>query len=148
MIVYRITTKEWSRKLSASGNAARWNSKGNFVIYTAESRALACLENMVHRSGVGSNALYRVMLINVPDKLKIETLDVSKLKKDWHAIQNYYYCQAIGDKWLHAGTSVALKVPSSVIKKEFNYLLNPAHADFKKIKLEGVEYFDFDDRIA
>ena len=146
MIVYRITTEEWSKKLTASGNAARWNSRGNFMIYTAQSRALACLENLVHRSGEGNSALYKVMLIDVPDNLEIETTDVKKLKKDWYSMVNYPYCQSIGDKWLQAAETVALKIPSSVIKQEFNFLLNPNHSDFKKIKLAGVESFDFDER--
>jgi RES domain-containing protein len=146
MIVYRITTEEWSKKLTASGYPARWNSRGNFMIYTAESRALACLENLVHRSGEGNSALYKVMVIDIPDSLTIEITKVKKLKPDWNSMANYPYCQSIGDKWLQAAESVVLKVPSSVIKPEFNFLLNPNHADFKKIKLAGVESFNFDER--
>ena len=146
MIVYRITTAEWSTKLTASGNPARWSSRGNFMIYTAESRALACLENLVHRSGVGSNALYRVMIIEVPDILKVEDADAKKLRKDWYSMNNYPYCQAIGDKWLQGTSTAILKIPSVIIKQEFNYLLNPNHPDFKKIKLTIVEHFDFDQR--
>ena len=146
MIVYRITTAEWSTKLSASGYQARWNSRGSFMIYTAQSRALACLENLVHRSGEGNNALYKVMLIDVPDTLPIETVDTKKLKKDWYSMTNYPYCQAMGDKWLQDAETVILKVPSVIIKEEFNYLLNPNHSDFKKIKLTGTEDFGFDER--
>ena len=144
MIVYRITTAQWSNKLIASGNAARWSSKGFFLIYTAQSRALACLENLVHRSGEGSNALYKVMLINVPDSLKIEVLELKKLKKDWY--KNYAYCQSIGNSWLNENRTVMMKVPSVVIQQEFNFLINPNHIDFKKIKLLGTEDFDFDHR--
>jgi RES domain-containing protein len=53
MEVYRISLARWTTALTASGNAARWNSKGKFVIYTASSAALACLENVVYRSGEG-----------------------------------------------------------------------------------------------
>ncbi|HMO61717.1 MAG TPA: RES family NAD+ phosphorylase [Ferruginibacter sp.] len=145
--MYRITTVQWSRELTASGNAARWNSKGRYVIYTAESRALACLENLVHRSGEGDNRLYKVMLITIPASVKVEVIDISKLKKDWFVMEQYPYCQSIGNDWLQKQQSAILKVPSVVIKKEYNYLINPQHPDFKKIKLSATEDFDFDSRI-
>lgn len=146
MIVYRITTEKWSKSLTASGNAARWSAKGNFVIYTAESRSLACLENLVHRSGEGNNDLYKVMVIEIPDTLNIEVIDIASLINDWQSTDNYIYCQSLGGNWLNNLKSVVLKVPSVIIKKEHNYLINPHHPDFQKIKLIGSEDFDFDGR--
>lgn len=146
MTVFRITTEQWSKQLTASGYPARWSSRGNFVICNAHSRALACLENLVHRSGEGSNALFKVMLIEVPDSIKVDVLDIKTIKKDWYAMANYAYCQSLGNQWLRDAKTAVIKVPSAVIKQEFNYLLNPAHPDFKKIKLVGTEPFDFDER--
>ena len=40
-----------------------------------------------------------------------------------------------------------LKVPSAVVKGDFNYLINPYHADFKKIKIKEVTDFPFDRRM-
>lgn len=146
MIVYRIAKQEYSKVLRASGYAARWNAKGSFVIYTAESRSLACLENLVHRSGEGNSALYKVMLIQIPDILEIEIIDVTKLKPGWQKIENYAYCQNMASAWLSAGKRPILKVPSGLIKNEFNFIINAGHADFKKIKLTGSEDFIFDPR--
>ena len=146
MNVFRITTAQWSKSLTASGYPARWNAKGRFVIYTAGSRALACLENLVHRSGEGNNALYKVMVIEIPDTILIEEIQTSDLKKDWHLIDNYPYCQLLGGKWLNEQKSAVLRVPSVIIKKENNYLINPNHPDFNQIKLIGNEDFDFDKR--
>ena len=146
MKVFRITTEQWSKSLTASANPARWGAKGRFVIYTAESRSLACLENLVHRSGEGNNALFKVIVIEIPDNTVIEVIEVTSLKKDWHTIDNYVYCQSLGSRWLTEAKSAILKVPSVVIKKEHNYLINPNHPDFKKIKLLGNEDFDFDRR--
>jgi RES domain-containing protein len=42
---------------------------------------------------------------------------------------------------------VALRVPSSVVLGEFNYLLNPAHPDFARITIARPESFDFDSRL-
>lgn len=146
MHVFRITTLPWSQSLTASGYPARWNARGRYVIYAAESRSLACLENLVHRSGEGNNALYKVMVIEIPDALSIEVIELSTLKKDWQIIDNYAYCQSLGSKWLDEAGSAVCKVPSVIIQKEHNYLINPNHPDFKKIKLSGTEDFDFDRR--
>lgn len=146
MTVYRITKQEYSKELKASGYPARWNFKGSYVIYTAESRSLACLENLVHRSGEGNNALYKVILIQIPDTIKIDTIDITALKKDWQKIESYAYCQSLGAEWLSGFKTAILKVPSVLIKNEFNYLINPAHADFKRIKITAVEDFIFDSR--
>lgn len=146
MKVFRITTIQWSKKLSASGYPARWNAKGNFIIYTAESRSLACLENLVHRSGEGENSLYKVLVIDIPETLSMEVIETSALKKDWYSFDNYADCQSIGARWLNDAKCAVLKVPSIIIKKENNYLINPNHADFKHIKLTATEDFEFDDR--
>ena len=146
MIVYRITTEQWCKSLKASGNPARWNPKGRFVIYTAGSRSLACLENLVHRSGEWQGKLYKVMLIEFPDKIKIESIEVDDLKKNWEQINNFSYCQSMSIKWLDAASTAILRVPTVIIKKEYNYLINPQHPDFKLIKLIGVEDFNFDER--
>lgn len=146
MIVYRIAKEEYSTALKASGYAARWNYKGSFVIYTAESRSLACLENLVHRSGEGNNSLYKVMLIDIPDSLGIDVIDIKKLKPGWQKIENYTYCRNMASNWLVAGDTAILKVPSVLVKNEFNFILNPNHPDFKKIKLNGAEDFIFDPR--
>lgn len=146
MIVYRIAKEEYSTLLKASGYAARWNHKGSFVIYAAESRSLACLENLVHRSGEGNNALYKVILIQVPDNLKIHRIEEGNLKQGWQSIENYKYCQDIGADWFSSGSTAVLKVPSVLIKNEFNFVFNVNHHDFKKIKLTGTEDFIFDPR--
>ncbi|MBC7508907.1 MAG: RES family NAD+ phosphorylase [Ferruginibacter sp.] len=146
MIVYRITTDKWCRNLQASGNTARWNSKGNFMIYSAGSRALACLENIVHRSGEMSGKIYKVMLIAIPASLQIQEIKKVSLHKDWKSLTNYSFCQQIGNHWLKEGISAIVKVPSVIIDEEFNYLINPQHNQFKKIKLVDVEQFSFDAR--
>jgi len=147
MKVYRISLAKWSKKLTASGFPARWNSKGKFVIYTASSTALACLENVVHRSGEGLNQNFKVMIIEIPSKVKISNINLKKLPKDWHKFEFYSMSQKLGDKWIDSQKTAVLKVPSSIIKREFNYLINPNHPDFKFVKLIDIEDFEFDPRI-
>jgi RES domain-containing protein len=147
MLVYRITKTIYANRLVASGGAARWNRAGQFVLYTAATRALACLENVVHRSGEGLTADFRVMIIDVPDSLSMETVSVDTLPTDWYDFQRYAICQQIGGEWLQQSRSAVLKVPSAIIPHESNYLLNPAHPDFSRIDLFRTERFTFDPRI-
>jgi RES domain-containing protein len=145
--VYRITRAIYTDKLVASGGVARWNTRGRFVIYTAGSRALACLENVVHRSGEGLQELFRVMVINVPDVLPVEVVSLAELPMDWADYQNYDICQQIGEQWLKRGIAPVLRVPSAIVPQEWNYLLNPAHSSFTQIELLRTEAFAFDPRL-
>ena len=142
MKVYRITLAKWSSELIASGFPARWNSKGSFVIYTAGSISLACLENVVHRSGEGLNQNFKVIIIEIPSKVKISTIEVDNLTN----FDLYSQTQKLGDKWIREQKTAVLKVKSSIINKEFNYLINPNHLDFQFIKIIGIEDFTFDPR--
>jgi len=147
MLVYRITKAVYADRLVASGGAARWNIRGQFVIYTAATRALACLENVVHRSGEGLQDLFRVMVIDIPDNLPLETIEPTTLPTDWFDFHQYIVCQRLGGDWLQRGRSAILRVPSAIIPNEWNYLLNPAHPDFSRIRLVRTEPFTFDPRI-
>ena len=147
MIVYRISLAKWAGRLTPSGRAARWNNNGHFMIYAASTRALACLENMVHRRSIGPDDLFRVTLIEIPDDLTLKKLDKKKLPVAWHEYINYTSCQAIGDAWLNQNKSAVLQVPSAIITEEYNFLLNPQHHDFPRIKILSTENFSFDERL-
>ena len=149
MQVYRISLSKWTNKLNASGNKARWSKKGSYVIYTASTRALACLENVVHRAGEGLQQAFEVMVIDIPDDILMEEILLKDLKKGWNNSDHLTYeiCQAIGEDWLERGVSAILKVPSSIIQKESNYLFNINHQDFKKLIIIDLEDFEFDLRI-
>src|SRR5882762_1174803 len=99
MLGYRITLKQYSNKLFAPGLGGRWNGAGRKVIYCAESIALAFLENMVRRQGVGFNADFKIMVIDIPDDLQISTINISELEKGWRNFTDYSQCQSIGNNW-------------------------------------------------
>ncbi len=148
MIVYRITLEKWAKSLNASGYPARWNSKGNFVVYTFSSRALACLENVVHRSGEGLNKLFKLMEIEIPDSLEMEIITQSILPENWQEFVNLPVTQEIGNNWISKKLSPVLRVPSVIIPGESNFLINQNHPDFGKITLRAVTDFIFDARLA
>ena len=147
MEIYRICLAKYASELIASGNPGRWNLRGQLVVYAAGSRALACLENVVHRSGEGLNSLFKVIRIEVPDTLSIEELTLAQMPPEWQLPRHYARCQPLGAAWYQRQTAVVLRVPSSIIAHEHNYVLNTRHPDFGQVKLVGWEDFAFDPRI-
>ena len=149
MEVFRITTIKWANSLTPSGLAARWNSGGVSMIYAASSRSLACLENVVHRNKTSLTDYFRVMVIYIPDSLKTDILQVPDLPDGWYYSDETAYekCRVFGNKWINSHDSAVLKVPSAIVKNEFNILINPLHKDFQKIKQIDNEPFFFDPRI-
>lgn len=150
MEVFRITHNKWSQNLSGSGYTARWNSQGVYIVYTADSRALACLENIVHRGSTELILPFLLMKIMIPSEITILELLRKELPDDWNSYneRSYKLCQAFGDSWIRNSDSAVLKVPSAIVPGEFNYLLNPAHEDFNLISIVSEEPFSFDDRMT
>lgn len=144
MTIYRITLTKFSIKLVASGYPARWNSKDVKMIYTAQSRALACLENIVHRNSKGLQKNFRVMQISVPDDITLTEINEKELIPRWKEFTKMPYTQSLGDKWVREAKSCILKVPSAIINGDANYLLNPEHSDYNRIQLLNTEPFDFE----
>jgi len=147
MLVYRIVLTQYAGKLIASGRAARWNPNDVKMIYTASSRSLACLENTVHRSQAGLSLLFSVMTIEIPGHLKIKTILKDDLPDDWADYNEMAVTQNLGQQWIKENDTAILRVPSSIIEEEVNYLLNPEHTDFKEIKIIKTQPFVFDKRI-
>jgi RES domain-containing protein len=55
--------------------------------------------------------------------------------------------QKIGDEWVARATSPVLRVPSTLVPGESNFLLNPRHAGFLKLQFSEPLPFHFDPRL-
>ena len=127
--------------LYASG---RWHPKGFPIVYTASSLALATLEVFVHTE---SNQIPLVAIrAYFSDDLLIETVRTEDLPANWQEVSAYPSLQQIGRQWLQSNRTPILKVPSSIVPVEFNYLLNPHHPDLK-LSLDPPMAFKFDRRM-
>ncbi|HVX50063.1 MAG TPA: RES family NAD+ phosphorylase, partial [Chitinophagaceae bacterium] len=147
MLVYRITHKSHSKALFAPGIKGRWNSTGKKVVYCAESVALAFLENMVRRQGVGFNRDFKTMIIDVPPGLAITVIKAGDLKEGWRNFRDYSMCQPRGDQWYDAMQTPVLQVPSAVLPEGSNYVINTEHPGYKHITLLAVTDLVPDERI-
>lgn len=148
MQVFRISRQKFSDKLQASGASNRWNKSGQNVIYTGCSRSLSTLELVVHRASIIPTEVYKVMVVEISNKASIKEISISELPENWNTLEAYSRLQDIGSSWYESQETLALKVPSAVISKEFNYVINTEHPDFKNhIKLFSIENFLWDSRL-
>ena len=124
----------------------RWNSRGLPVVYAAASPALAALELLVHLGSSGALAAYISIACRFDERLVLR-LDRHRLPKEWRSSPAVPELAVLGDAWLKDGTSAVLAVPNAIIPAEWNYLLNPMHADFGSIEIGTREPFEFDLRL-
>lgn len=150
MEVFRLSREEFSKELSGKGSAkygGRWNSLGIELIYTASNRSLAMAEVVVHLTIATLPSDYRIVTVYIPDNLSMKVLQEKDLPDDWNIFPHSPVTQSIGDKFVSDNKFCLLKIPSAVTKGDFNILINPAHAEFSKIKIINNEPFPFDRRI-
>jgi RES domain-containing protein len=125
----------------------RWNRPGTPIIYVAQFQSLAVLEVLVHLDSAAILEKYVLLRVDF-DESMIRSLNRSALPSSWRADPPPFQTQTIGDEWAAAGTSVALRVPSTLVPGESNFLLNPQHPDFKKLKIFNPQSFRFDPRLG
>jgi RES domain-containing protein len=146
MIFYRLTTDAYSGSIDGIGAkkyGGRWNPIDYAMLYGASHISLAALEILVHNESRFFLPKYVLLEIKLPEA-KIKTLQSKELKKNW--IFDMYYTQSIGKDFLESDLFI-MQVPSIIIPREFNVLVNPNHQLFKKIKIMGKENFEWDKRL-
>lgn len=152
MKVYRIERKKYlDTTLKGIGAALtegyRWNSLNTYLVYTAESRALAILEVSVHLDLSEDLPTDRYCVeIDIPDEVETFELRTEDLPENWGAKPPILETQFIGDDFVKENSAAVLKVPSCIVPPEFNYLINPNHPDAKKITVISKAPLTFDQR--
>jgi len=137
LIVWRITTARFARS-AFSGEGARlyggrWTPKGLPVVYTAANQSLAMLEMLVQDQPL--RARYVMVEARIPGAVTIDRVRLDDLPSDWRQIGARQKLQAIGAEWARKRKVAVLAVPSAIVPRESNYLLNPLHPAFKRISI-------------
>jgi RES domain-containing protein len=149
MVLYRIVKCNYADDLSGTGArlyGGRWNSEGKSAVYLASSRALAVLEVLVHLPPLMIPDDYCLVEIEVPDN-NSTTIEIEFLPRNWKNVSPPGALKQIGDEFLKKQEHLLIKVPSSIVPMEYNYLLNPQHPAAKKVKILKKEPYDFDQRL-
>lgn len=151
MRVWRISKRRYTNTaFNGEGTklvGGRWTPKGVKAVYTSSSLALAALELLVHLAKEDMGTIFVAISADIPDKLQIDAITPDQLLENWRDIPAPAALSAIGRKWLQASQTAVLCVPSAVIAVERNFLLNPEHPDFERIKINQPEEFSFDSRL-
>jgi RES domain-containing protein len=150
VVAWRIVKRKWVwaafRGEGARRYGGRWNSKGVAVIYLAESQSLAALELLAHLESSQLLMHYRAIPVEFDARLILH-VELRSLPKNWQAYPAPPELKAIGDGWVASGEFAVLQVPSVMVPAESNFLLNPHHADFRKLRIGKSVRFQFDPRL-
>jgi RES domain-containing protein len=153
MRVWRICKgKDVATTMSGAGSSyasGRSHLKGSPVVYTSSTASLAALETLVHFDPALAPPDLRLLEIDVPDTLSLESFDPAGLPHDWRAYPGPVALQMFGSTWLRELRSVVLRVPSAVlpVAVEANYLLNPLHPEAEDLSIVEERPFTFDSRL-
>ncbi|MCW3804331.1 RES family NAD+ phosphorylase [Plebeiibacterium marinum] len=152
MVVFRIEREKYLEDslngIGVSITGGRWNNERTALVYTSDSRALASLEVAMHLDLSEDLPIDRFYVeIEIPDDIQIAEISNEDLPEGWDSKPPIEETSNIGDAFVKQRETAVLKVPSSIIPPEFNYLINPNHPDAYNIKVIRSYPFNFDPRL-
>ncbi len=105
------------------------------------------MEKFVHMGDEGRDIRLVAYEALIPAEVKVHVLESKDMPPDWKRVPAPRSTMDIGTAWIASSPTAVLKVPSVIIEGEYNYLLNPLHPDFKKIRISNPKPFRFDSRM-
>ncbi len=154
--VWRIATDTpdyTADDLSGAGariTGGRWNTRGTPMLYASTSRALACLETVVHLGGGVALPLnrYLVRIDIAPALWAARTVFDADQHVGWDALPAGRVSIAWGSAWAAQGGSLLAQVPSVIVPEEHNLLINPAHPQAAQLRVTKLRRWWYDPRAA
>jgi RES domain-containing protein len=130
-------------------SGGRWNRPGTPMVYTSTSRALACLETVVHLAKVPLPLNRYLVEIRVPRELweAATTVDAPRLI-GWDAEPAGKVSLDWGTAWARGVRALLAIVPSVIVPEESNVLINPAHPDAVRLRSAKVRRWMYDGRLV
>lgn len=134
----------------AKRTGGRWNERGVPMVYASETRALACLETVVHLTAGGLPFNRYLVAVSVPDDIwtDAQTESAASVPVGWDAEPAGRASIKFGTEWARSGRTALLVVPSAIVAEESNILINPRHADSSRITASKVRKWLHDPRFT
>ncbi len=137
----------WNDGEGAFRYGGRWNSQGNRVLYVSSSLALATLEVLINLDDEEILPAFLYASVAFAEELIVRVEDVARLPPKWRGFPIPREVQKIGDDWIEGKRSAVLEVPTSVIPKGTNYVINLEHPDSKRVQYGKVENLIIDAKL-
>lgn len=151
--IYRLTKARYADDaFSGEGSMrfdGRWHRRGVRIAYASDAPASALLEVIAHTE-VSSRLQHEYVLFEVrldPDE-HLLTVGPDLLPDDWRSVPWPDSTQEIGTFWYEEQASVVLDVPSAVVPRQRNFVVNVAHPRFDELEIDGPDPFEIDPRLA
>ena len=147
MILWRISNYADLEGKGGLVSSGRWHTRGHRVVYLAETPAGALIEALVHLELNETDLpdAYRLLKVNVPSNVKTEKCNPTVLGENWTA--DAQITRRVGDDWLRRRATPLLRVPSAVVPETWNWLLNPAHPQARRMGISWARRYEWDSRL-
>ena len=125
---------------------SRWTSLGRRVVYLAESPAGAMLEILVHLKDRDDQlpSTFSLLEVESPNDSAVHEL-LPLADASWK--EKLESTRRIGDAWLLARQTPLARVPSAIMPRTWNYMLNPEHPEAARTQVVSVIRERFDNRL-
>lgn len=148
--VYRILRKRYA-KAPFDGEGAyryggRWSSPGIRLAYASGHLSLAMIEYFVHLDRDDPPPDLVVAAADLPDDVSRVSVSPGSLPAAWRQTPAPVELASIGDRFARRRREAILVVPSALAPDESNWLLNPEHPDFRRVRIHPPEPFAYDAR--
>jgi RES domain-containing protein len=149
--IYRVLRKAYARAPFDGEGAyrygGRWSSPGVRLSYASQHESLALLEYFVHLDADDPPRDLVLAVAEIPDDLGREAIERRHLPANWRDPVAPAELAWFGDDFGRRAKHCLLLVPSVLAPSENNCLINPAHPDYKAIRLRGLEPLSYDPRM-
>ena len=119
----------------------RWHFRGTPIVYCTDHPSTALLEILVHATRYTVPDYYQLLEIEVPND--IETF-APTIAMNWD--RDADETRRIGARFIADGIFALMNVPSVIMPKARNFLLNPAHSDARRIRIVETYRYPYDSR--
>lgn len=125
--------------LYASG---RWHKLGTRVVYFGASAGITVLERLAHTDAAALPS--DLILTRFEGDVSVEEV----LTGEADDLHDLGQTQARGEAFFKGNAACVLRVRSVIVPEEYNFVMNPLHADASLIKEVEHREFTFDGRLV